>query len=134
MKARDEAFRKVPSNTQQILRDLNIKMDETQQHVASVDAKFVAKVDKIELVDLLNEKLDTEHFVKVFPKSKEPSEHLKQLIKNETTNFNERILNMVKLWDQKISNLRNELNIQAIYKKLKTFTSKEEVEERIKEL
>ena len=72
--------------------------------------------------------------MKVFPKSKEPSEHLKVLIKTETTNFNDRIMNMVKLWDQKISNLRNELNIKSIYRKLKTYTSKEEVEEKVKEL
>ena len=34
---------------------------------------------------------------------------------------------MVKLWDQKISNLRNELNISSIYKKMTTFPRKEEV-------
>ena len=41
---------------------------------------------------------------------------------------------MIKLWDQKISNLRSELNIQSIYRKLGTFPKKEEVEEKIQEL
>ena len=99
MKARDEAFKKVPTNTHQILKDLNSKMDETMRHVAIVDSKFVSKVDKIALMELLSAKLAVEQFVKVFPSDKEPSEHLKVLIKIETTNFNDRIMNMVKLWD-----------------------------------
>lgn len=70
----------------------------------------------------------------MFPKSKEPQDHLKTLIKGETENFNDRIMNMVKLWDQKISNLRNELNISSVYKKLSTFSRKEEVDEKIKEI
>ena len=48
--------------------------------------------------------------------------------------FNERVMNMIKLWDQKISNLRSELNIQSIYRKLGTFPRKEEVKEQIQEL
>lgn len=56
------------------------------------------------------------------------------MIKAETDAFNERIMNMVKLWDQKISNLRSELNIQSIYRKLGTFPKKEEVEAKIQEL
>mmetsp|Transcript_12311 Transcript_12311/g.16695 ORF Transcript_12311/g.16695 Transcript_12311/m.16695 type:complete len:82 (+) Transcript_12311:142-387(+) len=43
-------------------------------------------------------------------------------------------MNMVKLWDQKISNLRSELNIQSIYRKLNTFPRKEEVEQKIQSL
>lgn len=43
-------------------------------------------------------------------------------------------MNMVKLWDNKIVNLRNELNIQSIYRKLDTFSKKEEVAEQIKGL
>ena len=56
------------------------------------------------------------------------------MIKNETESFNERVMNMIKLWDQKISNLRSELNIQSIYRKLGTFPRKEEVKEQIQEL
>ena len=32
---------------------------------------------------------------------------------------------MVKLWDQKISNLRSELNIHGIYRKMSKFAEKE---------
>ena len=91
-------------------------------------------MDKSEIGDLLSEKLDSELFTRVFPRNKEPQEHLKHLIKSETDNFNERIMNMVKLWDQKISNLRNELNISSIYRKLSTFSRKEEVEEKLQEI
>ena len=47
----------------------------------------------------MQEKLDLETFAKVFPKDRQPQEHLKFLIKYETENFNDRIMNMVKLWD-----------------------------------
>ena len=81
--------------------------------------------------DLLTSKLDIEIFAKVFPMNKQPSEHLKSLRKQEAANFNDRIVNMIKLWDQKIANLRNELNIQGIYRKLEKFPKKEEVQEKI---
>ena len=45
MKARDEALKKVPTNTAQILKDLNKKMDQTVAHVDKVDAKFATKID-----------------------------------------------------------------------------------------
>ena len=52
MKLRDEALKKVPSNTHQILKDLNLKMDETIKHVSKVDKKFLNKMD-IEEVERL---------------------------------------------------------------------------------
>lgn len=134
MKQRDEALKRVPSNTHQILKDLNKKMDQTTKHVDSIDSKFAGKVDKTELVTLLGDKLDNDIFAKVFPMNKQPAEHLKALIKNETESFNERVLNMVKLWDSKIANLRSELNIQSIYRKLGTFPKKEEVKTQIDEI
>ena len=45
MKLRDEALKKVPSNTHQILKDLSLKMDETVRHVNKVDEKFKNKMD-----------------------------------------------------------------------------------------
>ena len=81
------------------------------KHVDAVDAKFDMKIDTKAAESLLNQKLDIEIFAKVFPMNKQPNEHLKSLIKVETESFNERVLNMVKLWDQKIANLRSELNI-----------------------
>ena len=134
MKLRDEALKRVPSNTHQILKDLNSKMDKTMKHVDGVDAKFAAKIDTSEVEKLMLTKLDNETFAKAFPANKQPQEHLKNLIRGETESFNERVLNMIKLWDQKISNLRSELNIQSIYRKLGTFPRKEEVDEKIQEL
>lgn len=40
MKQRDEALKRVPANTNQILKDLSQKMDKTMSHVDTVDAKF----------------------------------------------------------------------------------------------
>ena len=131
MKLRDEALKRVPSNTHQILKDLNSKMDKTMKHVDTVDSKFVSKIDITEVEKLMGTKLDNETFAKIFPANKQPQEHLKNLIRGETESFNERVLNMIKLWDQKISNLRSELNIQSIYRKLGTFPRKEEVDEKI---
>ena len=73
-------------------------------------------------------KLDLDHFNKVFPPVRPALETLRQYIKRETETFNDRVLNMVKLWDQKISTLRAELNIQGIYRKLNKFPEKEEIE------
>ena len=70
-----------------------------------------------------------EIFAKVFPMNKQPADTLRAMIRTETESFNERVMNMIKLWDQKISNLRSELNIQSIYRKLGTFPKKEEVNE-----
>ena len=104
------------------------------KHVDSVDSKFASKIDQTEVEKLMLTKLDNETFAKIFPANKQPQDHLKNLIRGETESFNDRVLNMIKLWDQKISNLRSELNIQSIYRKLGTFPKKEEVEEKIQEL
>ena len=45
-------------------------MDETMTHVEMVDNKFEAKVDKEDLIELMQEKLDLETFAKVFPKDR----------------------------------------------------------------
>ena len=81
------------------------------KHVDNVDTKFVSKIDTEEVEKLLLTKLDNDMFAKVFPINKQPQEHLKNMIRGETESFNERVMNMIKLWDQKISNLRSELNI-----------------------
>ena len=86
-------------------------MDKTMKHVDGVDLKFVSKIDTSEVEKLMLTKLDNEVFAKVFPHNKQPQEHLKGMIRGETESFNERVMNMIKLWDQKISNLRSELNI-----------------------
>ena len=86
--------------------------------VDTVDKKFVEKMDCEEVEQLLEKKLNTDLFRQIFPAHKKPLEHLKFMIKQETESFNDRVLNMIKLWDQKISNLRSELNIQSIYRKL----------------
>ena len=70
MKLRDEALKRVPSNTHQILKDLNSKMDKTMKHVDSVDSKFAAKIDSTEVEKLLLTKLDNETFAKIFPANK----------------------------------------------------------------
>lgn len=81
---------------------------------------------------MVSAKLDTSIFATVFPVHKQPTEHLKSLIGSEIKPFSEQIMNMVKLWDNKIVNLRNELNIQSVYRKLDQFAKKDEVTEQLK--
>ena len=44
------------------------------------------------------------------------------------------VLNMVKLWDQKIATLRSELNIKAIYKKLTKFIEAADFKKGVEDL
>lgn len=60
---------------------------------------------------MVSSKLDSSIFAQVFPSSKQPGDHLKNLINGEIKSFSDQIMNMVKLWDSKIVNLRKELNI-----------------------
>ena len=109
-------------------------MKECMAHVDKQDAKIDAKVDMDALDELLDPKLDTHQFYKVFPQNKEPKEVLRVMIKGETDSFNESVLNMIKLWDQKICNLRSELNIESVYRKLRTLCKKEDLDKMIDEL
>ena len=109
-------------------------MKECMAHVDKQDAKIDAKVDMDALDELLDPKLDTHQFYKVFPQNKEPKEVLRVMIKGETDSFNESVLNMIKLWDQKICNLRSELNIESVYRKLRTLCKKEDLDKMIDDL
>ena len=63
----------------------------------------------------MKKKIDVETFRKVFPEGKSPADHLRNMIKNETESFTVEIRNLVKFWDQKITNLRSELNLHGLY-------------------
>ena len=104
------------------------------KRINQVDKKFDQKIDTTEVHALLDLKLDRSVYYEVFPRGKSPQEMISKMVKLSTEDFNERILNMIKLWDQKISNLRSELNIQGLYRKLQKFPLKEEVAEQIKQL
>ena len=45
-------------------------MEETQQFVSAMDVKFLLKVDKSDMAEMMSQKIDTEQFNKVFPKDK----------------------------------------------------------------
>ena len=104
-----------------------------EKHI-EIDEKFETKIDIDAFNQNLKTKLDTEVFLRVFPLSKSPQETIAALIKKETESFNERVLNMVKLWDQKIATLRSELNIKAIYKKLTKFIEAEDFKKGVEDL
>lgn len=71
--------------------------------------------------------MEKETFYKVFPKSKAPLDHLKLMIKVETEGVSNRVMDLVKLWDQKLVTLRREMNLNAIHKKMRTFADLEAV-------
>jgi len=127
MKSRDEALKKVPSNCAQILKELKSEMKVASERCDRVDEKFDDKVDLDAFEEAMDLKLDRQRFERVFPSHRAPADHLKQMIKVETQQFNQEIRNMVKLWDQKISGLRSELNIHGIYRKMGKFAGKEEL-------
>ena len=51
------------------------------------------------------------------------------MIKAESSKFNTEIRNLIKLWDAKIANLRAELNLKGLYRRLSKMAEKEEIEE-----
>ena len=59
-------------------------------------------MDIEEATELLANKLDHAIYYKAFPKLTTPEEVMKTHVKESTDEFNERMVNMMKLWDQKI--------------------------------
>ena len=88
------------------------------KRINQVDKKFDQKIDAEEAHELFDLKLDRNVYYEVFPRGKSPQEMISKMVKLSTEDFNERVLNMIKLWDQKISNLRSELNIKGLYRKM----------------
>ena len=109
-------------------------MESTVARCSEIEGIYETKLDSEEFHKGLRTKLDIEAFIKVFPTNKTPQETLNTMIQKQTESFNERVLNMVKLWDQKIATLRTELNIKAIYRKLTKFTEHETYKKGIEEL
>ena len=109
-------------------------MEDTVKRCDDVDVAFDRKLDKNDYKRTMKTKLDAEVFLRVFPAHVPPIEILKGMIQKENQAFNAQVMNMVKLWDQKITNLRSELNISGLYTKLKKFSIKEEVQEKFDQL
>ena len=89
--------------------------------------RFDHKVDRSEFKTGIAPKLDAEIFHRLFPRETPPSDTLKQLVRVHAEALNKRVIEMVKLWDQKIVNLRGELNIQGIKKRLDRMALKEDL-------
>ena len=77
-------------------------------------------------------KLDSAKFYLMFPNGRTPQDHLKAMISFETSKFNDEIRNTIRLWDQKISNIRSELNIHGLYRKMNKLVDKESFSETMK--
>lgn len=80
MKLRDDALKKVPSNTAQILKALKKQMEDTIKRCDDVDVSFDRKLDKDDYRRTMKTKLDAEVFLKVFPAHIPPIEILKGMI------------------------------------------------------
>ena len=118
MKNRDDALKRVPPNCAKILKEMRQEMKEINQRCDEVEGQFtnLVSVSKYE-VDM-KKKIDVETFKKVFPNVNSPAEHLRDMIKAETMSFTHEIRNLVKLWDSKITNLRSELNLHGLYRRI----------------
>ena len=90
------------------------------------------KVDKLDFEDDMAKKLNADTFFRMFPRGRTPQDHIKAMISFETSKFNDEIRNTIKLWDQKISNIRSELNIHGLYRKMSKFLDKESFNEIMK--
>lgn len=63
-------------------------------------------------------KLDQEQFFKWFPKDVLPADYFQSFIKKESDILQKNILDMAKMWDQKLVKLRQDMNIHAIVKRI----------------
>ena len=125
MKARDEALKRVPPNCAGVLKEMRQEMKEINQRCDEVEGSFCTLVPKEQFEKDMRKKIDVETFKKVFPDGKSPSDHLKEMIKVETAAFTFEIRNLVKLWDSKITNLRSELNLHGLYRRISKLAKNE---------
>lgn len=77
----------------------------------------------------MSKKLDNDQFERWFPKSQDPTEYFKIIMKEEIDIIQCTILDMVKMWDAKIVRLRNDMNIHSILKSIGTKADQFEVNE-----
>ena len=100
-------------------------MKEINQRCDEVEGSFSTLVPKEQFEKDMRKKIDVATFKKVFPDGKSPSDHLREMIKVETAAFTFEIRNLVKLWDSKITNLRSELNLHGLYRRISKLAKNE---------
>ena len=84
-------------------------------------------MDIDEATELIGTKLDHKIYYKAFPKLTTPEEVMKTHVKQSTDEFNEKMNNIMKLWDQKIQKLRNEFDLDAVFRKFQKYSLKTEM-------
>ena len=128
MKHRDEALKKIPPNVDKLIKDLNHQMGDNMERMERANEQFTTKVNITDFELQVKRKLDCDVFFRVFPEDISPSETLRNMMKVQSEMLSKRVIEMVKLWDQKICNLRNELNIQGLKARLNKMAIKEEID------
>jgi hypothetical protein len=76
---------------------------------------------------MIETKLNSDIFYRVFPPEQPATDTLKALVRVHSEALSKRVIEMVKLWDQKIVNLRSELNMEGIQRRLGKMVLKEDV-------
>ena len=132
MKARDEALKRVPPNCAGVLKQMREEMKQLNSRCDDVEGGFSKLVSLEKLQVDMKKKIDVETFRKVFPEGKSPADHLRNMIKNETESFTIEIRNLVKFWDQKITNLRSELNLHGLYLRISKLAKTEQMLDEFK--
>lgn len=111
MKKRDESIAKIPPNVDDTIKNIKSEMNAQLESFAELKLSFEKKVDREEFKAAVDTKLDSEKFLRVFPADVPATDTLKNMIRVNSEQLSKRVFEMVKLWDQKIVNLRGELNI-----------------------
>lgn len=117
---REEAIKRVPANVDTLLSEMNIKIGEVKNFANSLEDVLNNKIELDYFKGEMLKKLDVTVFEKWFPDSQktEPRDFFKSMINSEVEWVHKSILDMVKMWDQKLVKLRNEMNIQSIVKRI----------------
>ena len=117
---REEAIKKVPKNMDQIIAELRKHIDEHKKTHHTLNTSLQSKMSVTDFQSHLQLKLDLAAFEKWFPTKEyeDPKDFFKGLITKEIDLLQKNILDMVKLWDQKLVKMRSELNITSVVKRI----------------
>ena len=117
---REEAIKRVPQKVDQILSDLDKKIQDGKLFSEQIQLALTQKLGVQDFKQEMNAKLDITTFDKWFPPQyqSEPKEYFKVMITSEMEWVQKSIMDMVKLWDQKLVKLRNDMNISNVVRRI----------------
>lgn len=128
MKERDEALKKIPPNVQEMIKKMKEDVLASNKETKKLSDFLSEKVSNAQLKKLMKKKLDIDQYQKTFPKDQAPIDFLRGLIFDSTHEVQENVKNMMQHWDTKLVQLRKDLDLKIIYKRMEAFAEKFDVE------